>query len=136
MCPTVQLECLDFSETSFSHQQSMSRQIGFFVVWIVFLCPGRSNLIFGLQKSTPGGVGEPLCRTFSKIFVSRDQIFSNFLCKMSICENSLLFSFNSRIQIRVHFIRFEHCQVSICENIPAKTFIFVFSGLGLIFKHF
>ena len=48
---------------------------------------------------------------------------------MSICDNSLLISFNSRIQIRVHFIRFEHCQVSICENSFAKTFIFGFLEL-------
>ena len=48
---------------------------------------------------------------------------------MSICDNSLLISFNSRIQIRVHFTRFEHCQVSICDNRLAKTFIFGFLEL-------
>ena len=48
---------------------------------------------------------------------------------MSICDNSLLISFNSLIQIRVHFTRFEHCQVSICDNSLAKTFIFGFLEL-------
>ena len=48
---------------------------------------------------------------------------------MSICDNSLLISFNSRIQIRVHFIRFEHCQVSICDNSFANSFIFGFLEL-------
>ena len=104
----------------------MSRQMLVYVVAGVFLCPGGSNLIFGVQNSTPGGVGEPLCNIFSQIIVSRDQIFINFWCKMSICENSLLISFNSRIQIRVHFTRFEQCQVSMCENSFAKTFIFGF----------
>ena len=53
----------------------------------------------------------------------------SFLYKMSICDNSLLISFNSRIQGRVHFTRFGHCQVSICENNQTKTFIYGFLEL-------
>ena len=52
---------------------------------------------------------------------------------MSICDNSLLISCNSRIQIRVHFTRFEHCQVSICDNSLANSFIFGFLELSYFF---
>ena len=61
-------------------------------VWIavVFLCPGGSNLIFGLQNSTPGGVGEPLCRTLSQIIVFRDQDSEG---QVWSCDNSLAKTF-------------------------------------------
>ena len=68
----------------------------------VFLWPAGSNLIFGLQNSTPGGVGEPLPETLSQMRVSRDQNFINFCFKMSICANSLWNSCNSGINIEAH----------------------------------
>ena len=102
MCPTVLLECLIFSKTSFSHHKMMSRQIGAFCCWALFLWSAGSNLIFVLQNSTPGGVGEPLPKTFSQIRMSRDQVFTNFCCNMSICANSLLNSCNSGINIGAH----------------------------------
>ena len=77
-CPTVQLECLDFSETSFSHHKVMGRQIRLVVVARVFLWPAGLNLIFVLQNSTPGGVGARIPKIPSQIRVSRDQDFIIF----------------------------------------------------------
>ena len=63
-------------------------------------------MIFILQNSTPGGVGEPLPKTLSQMRVSRDQNLINFCCKMSICANSLWNSCNSGINIEAHSLRF------------------------------
>ena len=94
-----------------------------------FQCPGGWKLKIEARNSTPRALVEPLCRTLSQIIVSRDQNLIIILCKMSICENSLLISFNSRI-IRVYFIRFQQGQVWSCDNSLAKTFIFGFLELS------
>ena len=80
----------------------MARQIGSFVAGVVVLWPAGSNLIFIIQNSTPGGVGEPLPQTLSQIRVSRDQNLINFCFKISICANSLWNSCNSGINIEAH----------------------------------
>ena len=64
--------------------------------------PWRVESDFCPPELIPGGVGEPLPKTFSQIRVSRDQNFINFCFKMSICANSLWNSCNSGINIEAH----------------------------------
>ena len=101
-CQTVHLESLLFFKPLVFPRKVMGRQIGALCCWRVFLWPGGQNLIFVLQNSTPGGVGEPLPRTLSQMRVSRDQNFINCCCKMSICTNSLWNSCKSGINIEAH----------------------------------
>ena len=79
MCPTVQLESSFSKKKTISHNKVTSRQIETFVAALFFLWPAGQNLIFVLQNSTPGGVGEPLPKTFSQIRGSRDQNFYQLL---------------------------------------------------------
>ena len=96
----------------------------------LFLWPAGYNLIFVLQNSTPGGVCVHIPKTLSQIIVSRDQIFINFWCQMSICDNSLLIS--SIFGSRSGYISLdpEHCQVSICDNSHSNSVIFGFLELS------
>lgn len=120
-CPTGKLEPSLFSETSFSHHEMTAWQIQPFCCWLVFLWPAGSNLIFVLQNSTPGGVGEPLPRTLLQIRVSRDQNFINFCCKMSICANRLWNSCNSGINIGAHSLRSHQLADHFPMSLPIKA---------------
>ena len=105
LCQTVHLESLLFFKPLIFPRKVISRQFDLLCCWRVFLWPGGYNLIFVLQNSTPGGVGEPLPRTLSQMRVSRDQNFINFCCKMFICANSSCNSCNSGINIGAHSLR-------------------------------
>ena len=55
-CSTVQLELLFFLESQFLHHKVMTRRIGFFCCFVVFLHACAFDLISVLQNSTPRGV--------------------------------------------------------------------------------
>ena len=77
--------------------------------------------MFVLQNSSPGGVGVHFPKTISQIIVSRDQLFINFCCKMSICDNSLLISCNSRINIGAHSLRSDQLADHFPMSLPIKA---------------
>ena len=83
----------------------MAQQIRVVCCWALFLWHAGCNLIFVLQNSTPGGVGEPLPKTLSQMRVSRGQNLNNFSFKMPICANGLLNSCNSGINTEAHSLR-------------------------------
>ena len=97
----------------------------------VFLWPAGSNLIFILQNSTPGGVGEPLPRTLSQMRVSRDQNLINFCFKMSICANSLWNSCNSGINIEAHSLGSQQLAGHFPMRLPIEADLDPFKTKGL-----
>ena len=78
MCPTVKLECLFVSETLFSHDEVMPRQIVLVVAALVFLLPAGSNLIVTFKTYGEFEFSVRIPKTLSQIRVSRDQNFINF----------------------------------------------------------
>ena len=109
----------------------MTRRFWFFCCWLVFLWPAGQNLIFILQKSTPGGVGEPLPRTLSQMRVSRDQNLINFCFKMSICANSLWNSCNSGINIEAHSLGSQQLAGHFPMRLPIEADLDPFKTQGL-----